>query len=165
MGKEVEIKQAFKKLFGDVPNSFLRGVVTAISGQTCNVQLPSGLIVEGVKLKAVITEDEDYVIETPVLNSDVLLTGTLDDLVVLKCDKVQKYEFYQNGLKIIYDASDKKISIQNDQVNLLDVLLEFTNHFKQDYKQFTSNGPTSGAIPTSVQAITTIENKFKQLLK
>lgn len=165
MGKETEIKQALMKVLGIQSDSFIRGVVKEVSGQTCSVQLASGLVVTDVKLKAVITDDQDYIFETPVIGSDVLLTGSLNDLVVLKCDKVQKFEFSQDGLKVIYDADDKKVSIKNDQVNLLDVLLEFTGHLKTDYKQFTSNGPTNGALPTSVQAITVIENKFKQLLK
>jgi len=165
MGKETEIKQALIKVLGIQSDSFIRGVVKSVSGQTCSVELTGGLIVTDVKLKAVITDDQDFIVETPVINSDVLLTGSLNDLVVLKCDKVQKFEFSQNGLKVMYDAGDKKVTIKNDQVNLLDVLLEFTGHLKTDYKQFTSNGPTNGALPTSVQAIVAIENKFKQLLK
>jgi len=165
MGKETEIRQTLIKALGFTPENFIRGVVKSVSGQTCSVELPSGLIVTDVKLKAVITDDDDYIVETPVIGSDVLLTGSLNDLVVLKCDKVQKFEFSQNGLKVIYDAADKKVSIKNDQANLLDVLLEFTNHLKTDYKQFTSNGPTNGALPTSIQAIVAIENKFKKLLK
>ncbi len=165
MGKETEIRQALLKVLGVQSESFIRGVVKSVSGQTCSVELIGGLVVTDVKLKAVITDDQDYIVETPVVGSDVLLTGSLNDLVVLKCDKIQKFEFSQNGLKVIYDASDKKISIKNDKANLLDVLLEFTGHFKTDYKQFTSNGPTNGALPTSVQAIIAIENKFKQLLK
>lgn len=165
MGKETEIRQALLKVLGIQSESFIRGVVKEVSGQTCSVELISGLVVTDVKLKAVITDDQDYIFETPVVGSDVLLTGSLNDLVVLKCDKVQKFEFSQNGLKVIYDADDKKVTIKNDQANLLDVLLEFTGHLKTDYKQFTSNGPTNGALPTSVQAITVIENKFKQLLK
>lgn len=165
MDKATEIKQALIKVLGITPDSFIRGIVKSVQNQTCSVELASGLIVTDVKLKAVISDENDYVIETPVIGSDVLLTGSLNDLVVLKCDKVQKFEFSQNGLKVIYDADDKKVSIQNDQANLLDVLLEFTGHLKTDYKQFTSNGPTNGALPTSVQAITAIENKFKQLLK
>lgn len=165
MDKATEIKQALIKVLGITPDSFIRGIVKDVQKQTCSVELASGLIVTDVKLKAVISDENDYVIETPVVGSDVLLTGSLNDLVVLKCDKVKKFEFSQNGLKVIYDADDKKVSIQNDQANLLDVLLEFTGHLKTDYKQFTSNGPTNGALPTSVQAITAIENKFKQLLK
>ena len=165
MGKETEIKQALLKVLGGSPDSFNRGVVKSVSSQTCSVQLASGLIVTDVKLKAVISDGDDYIIETPAVGSDVLLTSSLNDLVVLKCDKIQKFEFSQNGLKVMYDANDKKVSIKNDQVNLLDVLLEFTGHLKTDYKQFTNNGPTNGALPTSVQAISSIENKFKQLLK
>lgn len=165
MGKETEIRQALLKVLGIQSDSFIRGVVKSVSGLTCSVELTGGLIVTDVKLKAVITDDQDFIVETPVIDSDVILTGSLNDLVVLKCDKVQKFEFSQNGLKVIYDAGDKKVTIKNDQVNLLDVLLEFTRHFKTDYKQFTSNGPTNGALPTSVQAIAAIENKFKQLLK
>ena len=164
MSKETEIKKLLREIT-KTENSFLRGVVKEVFGQTCSVELVSGLVVSDVKLKAVITDSDDYIIETPVVGSDVLLTGSLSDLVVLKCDKIQKFEFSQNGLKVVYDAEDKKVSIQNDTVNLLDVLLEFTNHFKTDYKQYTSQGPTNGALPNSVQAITDIENKFKQLLK
>lgn len=165
MGKETEIRQALLKVLGIQSDNFIRGVVKSVSGQTCSVELTGGLIVTDVKLKAVITDDQDFIVETPVIDSDVILTGSLNDLVVLKCDKVQKFEFSQNGLKVIYDADDKKVTIKNDQVNLLDVFLEFTGHLKTDYKQFTSNGPTNGALPTSVQAIVAIENKFKQLLK
>lgn len=165
MGKETEIRQAFIKMLDLQSDAFIRGVVKSVSNQTCSVELPGGLIITEVKLKAIISEDEDYIIETPLVGSDVLLTGTLNDVVVLKCDKIQKFEFSQGGLKVIYDSNDKKVSIKNEQVSLLDVLLEFTNHLKTDYRQYTSQGPTNGALPTSVQAISEIENKFKQLLK
>jgi len=165
MGKETEIKQALINLIGGKTEAFIRGEVIKVSEQTCDVRLSSGLVVSDVKLKAIISEGSDFVIETPVIGSDVILTGSLNDLVVLKCDKLQKLEFSQDGLKIIYDANDKKVSIQNDKVNLLDVLLELTSHLKADYRQYTSNGPTNGALPTSVQALNSIEQKFKTLLK
>ncbi|MGE4345943.1 MAG: hypothetical protein AB7D46_00870 [Flavobacteriaceae bacterium] len=167
MSKEVKIKRLLKEIVG-TENYLIRGTVTKITGQTCNVKLNSGLEVSDVKLKALITDENDYYILFPVVGSGVMLlmeNNDLRNLTVVKVDKVGKFEFLQSGLKVIFDSEDKKVKIENNEVNLLDAILELTGILKNNYRQYTANGPTNGALPASIQAIEQNENKFKKILK
>lgn len=165
MSKYSDVKKLIREIVkDDLSNQQItpqRGTVTKIVGQTCEVRLLSGLVISDVKLKAVITEDTDYLLLYPVIGSDVLIF----DSTVISIDKVKKFEFSQSGLKVVFDSSDKKVKIENSEVNLLSAILELTDILKNNYNLFTSNGPTSGTLPVSKEIIIQTENKFKKLLK
>ena len=165
MSKYSEIKKLLREIVkDDLSNQRLiplRGKVTEITGQSCKVKLHTGLEISEIKLKAIVTDDSDYLLIVPAIDSDVLV---FDDTII-SVDKVAKFEFSQSGLKILFDSEDKKVKIANEDVNLLDALMELTDILKNNYKQFTANGPTSGTLPASIQAIEQNEEKFKALLK
>jgi len=167
MGIHAEIREKLKGIVG-VPDLVYRGVVTEINNEVCSVQLYTGLIVPDVKIKATISGDLNFIKEVPAIGSDVLMisdTGSLDHLTIIKADKLSSFEFVSNGLKVLFDSETKKVTIENTQVNLLNTILKLTDMLKSNYKQYTANGPTSGALPQSIQLINTIENDFKQILK
>ncbi len=166
MSKESEIKRLLKEIIG-TDNYLIRGTVTKITGQTCNVKLNSGLEVSDVKLKALITDENDYYILFPVVSSGVLLlmeNNDLRNLTVVKVDKVEKIEFLQNGLEVVFDSSDKKVSIKNESSSLLTLFEDLTTLLKQ-LKVFTPVGPSGTPLPDTIAKIVQLEQKVNQLLK
>lgn len=166
MSKESEIKRLLKEIIG-TDNYLIRGTVTKITGQTCSVKLNSGLEVSDVKLKALITDENDYYILFPVVGSGVLLlmeNNDLRNLTVVKVDKVGKFEFFQNGLEVVFDSSDKKVGIKNESSSLLTLFEDLTALLKQ-LKVFTSTGPSGTPLPDTITAIVQLEQKVNQLLK
>ena len=113
-----------------------------------------------MKLKSVITEDEDCLILYPVLGSDVLIY----DSTIVAIDKVAKLEFSQSGLKVIVDSEDKKVSIKNSNSSLLELFEGLTTIIKQ-LKVFTSTGPSGTPLPDTISAVVQLEQKVNQLLK
>lgn len=165
-----KLKEIRKKLIEAVnanPNLPLTGTVKSVEGDSCSVQLKSGLVLTDVKLKATITEGDSYLIPTPVKGSTVVLlslSGSLDNLTVIKFDEIEKLEYKQNGLELIFDSTDGKVSIKNEAVSLLEILTDLANTLKQ-LKVFTPVGPSGTPLPNSILAIEQFETKFKTLLK
>lgn len=165
MSKYAEIKSLIRQIVAEDLGSQrlipVRGTVAAIEGETCKVRLASGLEISDIRLKSVVTGDADYLLATPALGSGVLIFE--DTIIAL--DKASSFELRQNGLKVLMDGNDQKVQIANNEVNLLAAILELTGILKNNYNLFTANGPTTGTLPVSKQAITQTENKLKKLLK
>ena len=167
MDKSSEVKRLIKQIVGDNPNYPIPATVTAIDNQSCSVKLANGFTVSDVKLKATITDDEDYFLVTPEVGSDVLILsgdGTLRNLTVIHVDKVAKFEFSQNGLKVLFDSNDKKVNIQNNDASLKEVFSDLAEILKQ-LKHYTPAGPSGTPLPDSIQRINAFETKFNKLLK
>ncbi len=166
MSKESEIKRLLKEIVG-TQNYLVRGTVTKITGQTCSVELPSGLEVSDVKLKAQITESDDHYILSPVIGSGVLMlmeNGELRNLTVVKMDRVGKFELLQGGLKVVFDGSDNKIRIANENTGLLALFKDLTALLKE-LKVFTPVGPSGTPLPDTINRIVQLEQRVEQLLK
>lgn len=168
MSKESEIKRLLREIVG-TENYLLRGTVTKITGQTCSVKLASGLEVSDVKLKALVTNDNDYYILFPSIGSGVLLlmeNNDLRNLTVVKVDKVTKFEFSQNGLIVEFDSEAKKVAIKNNDTSLLNILKELSNVLKGFKVNTTGNaGPSTNVMPDTLSAISQFETMFNKLLK
>lgn len=168
MSKEAEIKKLLREIVGK-DNYLIRGTVTKITGQTCSVKLNSGLEVSDVKLKALITDENDYYLLFPVEGSGVLMLMENNDvrnLTVVKVDKVEKFEFSQNGLKIEFDSKTKKVGIKNNDASLLDIMKELSNVLKGFKVNTTGNaGPSTNVMPDTMNAIGQFETMFNKLLK
>ncbi|WP_271783866.1 hypothetical protein [Aquimarina algiphila] len=167
MDKIAQLRQKLQEAVGVTPNLPIMATVIDIQDDHCSVKLTSGLELTDVRLKATISEGNEFMIITPVIGSDVMLlssTGNLDNLTVIKVDQVQKIEIRQNGLQIITDSSDKKVSVKNDQVSLIAIMTDLATLLKQ-LKVFTPIGPSGTPLPDSIEAITEFETKFNQLLK
>ncbi|GGB83048.1 hypothetical protein GCM10007424_23840 [Flavobacterium suaedae] len=167
MDKLSQLKKQLQQIVGANPNLPIRGVVTAVNGQSCSVKLAGGLVITGVRLKATIGNGADYMLITPAINTNVLLlsgNGTLDDLSVIKADSVQKAEFSISGLIVLLDGDDGKVQIQNNEASLKDIFSDLTELLRA-FKVYTPMGPSGTALPDTATAIDEFETKFNNLLK
>ena len=167
MDKNALLKKAFQDLIGAQPNLPVPGVVKAVSGDHCSVQIAGGLVLTDVKLKATISEGSDYLLLTPKVNSNVLmisLTGKPDNMAVIKVDQVEKFEYSQNGLIILADSTDGKVKIKNGSVSLTKIFTSL-GALLSEFKVFTNTGVSGLPVPSTITAIEQFEQEFKQLLK
>lgn len=167
MDKIAEIKKKLREVVEANPNYPIAGKVTAITGETCSVQLVSGLVLSGVRINATVAESNDFLLMVPAIGSNVLLLsgdGTLSNLYVIKTDKVAKFAFSQNGLKVAFDSEDKKVSIENESVSLKGILQELATLLK-GLQVFTPVGPSGTPLPKTITKIEAFETSFKSLLK
>lgn len=166
MGDFTEIKKKLKEIVAANSNLPISGVVEAVSGDSCSVKIKSGLVLTDVKLKATIG-NEDYLILTPKVGSNVLLlslSGDLENLTVIKVDQLEKMEYSQGGLIVLADSEDGKVSIKNGQASFVDILSDLATLLKQ-IKVSTGVGPSGTPLPDSIVAIEQFETKINQLLK
>ncbi|TWI22203.1 hypothetical protein [Sphingobacterium siyangense] len=167
MDKNSQVKDALKKALGIMVNYPIRGEVTAVSGQTCTVQLVTGLEVDEVKMKAVVSQGSDYFMLIPAIGSSVLMLsddGSLDTLTIIQVDQVQRFELMQSGLKIVFDSSDKKVAISNNSVSLKSLMDDLVDILKT-LKLFTNMGPSGTALPDSMVKIERLQQNINSLLK
>lgn len=145
--------------------SLMIGTVKAVDGETCTVAFGT-LELSEIRLKAAIDGNTNRLLITPKKDSKVLvgsLTGDLKDLVVLKVDEVESIEYYQDKLKVLIDSKTKKLTIENDHVNIKDIFQSLTDLLK-NFKVNTPSGPSVSILPDTLQAILQFENDFKQIL-
>ena len=164
--KYAEIKRLLRQLVGFVPNLPIIGTVKSVKDDYCSVELIGGLVLEDVKLKATIG-NEEYLKLIPKVDTSVVmlsLDGSLNNLTVIKMDEVEKVEYKQNDLEIIADSTDKKVSVKNDNCSLLEVMQDLSELLK-DLKVFTAVGASGIPLPATQAKITQFENKFKSILK
>ncbi len=167
MSDLVEVKRLFKEIVGANPNLPIKGVVKSIEGDACSVVINEKLVVTDVKLKATLNESENGFKIVPKTGSKVLiisLTGELDNLSVIKVDEVEKIEYRQDGLEFLFDSTDKKVMIKNNEVSLVDVFSDLSTLLKQ-FKVSTPAGPSGMVLPITIAAIEQLETRFNQLLK
>jgi hypothetical protein len=139
--------------------------VKSVEGETCTIAIGKMELSE-VRLKSAIDDKTDRLLITPKKDTKVLvgsLTGDYKDLVVLKVDEMECLEYNQDGLKILIDSKTKKLTIENDQVNLKSILQSLSDLLK-DFKVNTPSGPSVSVLPDTMTAILQFENDFKQLL-
>ncbi len=167
MDKASEIKRLLKEIVGDNGNYPFTAIVTAVNGNTCTVKINEDLLVPGVRLKATTDNDDNYLLITPKIGSRVLMlsaTGTMENLTVIQVDEIAKIEIIQSGLQVLIDSKDKKVSVKNEQISLVDLFSKMTEILK-GLKVFTNVGPSGTPLPDTVLKIEEFETQFKQLLK
>ncbi len=147
------------------PLPIMVATVVSVQGESCTISI-DGLELTEVRLKSAIDDKEDRLLIVPKKDSKVLvgsLTGDFKDLCVLKIDEVESVEYNQDGLKFILDSKTKKITIENDQVNLKDILQELSDLLKE-FKVNTPMGPSVSILPDTLTAIIQFETNFKKIL-
>lgn len=167
MDTPAQIKALIKQIVGANPNLPITGKVVSVEGESCTVEIISGLKVSDVKLKATISGQDNFILVTPKIGSSVIMlssTGDLNNLTVIKADQFEKMEISQGGLIILIDSADGKISIKNNSVTLKEILTDLATLLK-GIKVYTGVGPSGTPLPDSIQAITSFESKINQLLK
>jgi hypothetical protein len=165
----------YKKLSELLGRSFLNsqktmplfnGIIKSIEGESCTVDI-DGLEVDEVRLKATINGETNKIIVEPKVGSMVLigsLTGDLKDLAVLKADELAKIIYQQDGLKLLLDSTDGKVSIENNNVSVHDIFQQLVDLLKL-FKVYTPAGPSGTPLPDTITALTAFENDFKLILK
>jgi len=141
----------------------------SVQGETCTVQLVSGLVVSDVKINASVTESEDYLILEPAFNSEVLMLsgdGTMSNLYIIKVNEVAKFKFSQSGMKVEFDSLDHKIKIENGTVNLKDLFTDLATILSSLKVAVVSVGAPSGTItPDVVTLVNAFSTKVNSFLK
>lgn len=163
--KIAQLRKNFKSMVGIQPNLPIDGVVTVIEKDTCRVRI-GDFEVSDVRLKA-IANGSDSLLIVPVVGSEVLMIstdGSIGNLSIIKCDKVSKFIYNENGLNIEIDSEDGKVSIQNESVSLKGLFEDLTQILKQ-FKVFTPSGVSGTPIPNIIQKLNQFEIDFKTLLK
>lgn len=167
--KLADIKKKLKEVVGANPNFPIVATVTAIDGESCSIKLVSGLELSDVRLSATVTESADYLLLVPAVGSDVLVLsgdGTLSNLYVIKVDKVAKFKFSQNGLKVDFDSTDKKVSIENESVSLKSLFSDLANILTNLKVGVLTEGAPSGTItPDVVALVNQFSTSVNSLLK
>lgn len=161
-----DIKRVLKEIVGAHPNLPITGEVVAVDGETCSVKI-AAMELSGVRLKAAVTGSADFLLITPKIGSVVILmsrTGDLSDLMVIQTDQVEKIEYAQNGLSLLIDSADSKVSIRNEAVSFIDLLSDLTSLLKQ-LQVPTPSGASGTPLPPTIAALNAFETKYKQLLK
>lgn len=168
MDKYAKFNEVFKNSFGNKAiDQLMVGEVLEITGDTCKVALNENLTLSDVRLKISIGDNTDCLVIYPKVNSLVLigsLSGDLKDLVIIKCQQIERLEYQQDGLKLNIDSTDKKISVENDEVSLKGLFQDLTDLLKQ-FKVFTPAGPSGAPLPPTMFALNQFETNFKKLLK
>lgn len=167
MEKVEKIKRLLKELTGSNLNLPIIGRVTELHKETCNMSINSDLIITDVRLKVSYGGSDNYLIIYPKIGSKVAaisVNGDLSDLMVIKIDEIDKIEINQNGLVLLLDSNDSKISIKNNSQSLLDLFQLLTDTLK-DLRVFTSTGPSGPPLPETKKKLNDFETGFKSLLK
>jgi hypothetical protein len=162
----------------------IRGRVQQVSkdDETCSVMVDQ-LLLSNVRLKAVISGDDDKLLVMPAPGSYVLLaslTGDLRDLAIVKVDQVAEVVYqqddmkinidskvlaYENGdLKFTLDANDKKVAVQSGNVSLYSLFKDLYTLLK-DFKVSTPSGPSGTPLPNTIMDLEDLKHNFEQLLK
>jgi hypothetical protein len=167
--KIAEIKKKLQEVVGANPNYPIVATVTKVEGESCSIKLVGGLELSDVKLSATVTEGVDYLVLEPVIGSEVLVLsgdGTLSNLYVIKVDQISKFSFSQNGLKVAFDSTDKKISIENESVSLKDLFTDLANILNNLKVGVVSLGAPSGTItPDVLTLVSQFSTRINSLLK
>ena len=161
------IKQMLREIVGDMNNLPLSGKVVEVDSESCSLKLGSGLVLTDVRIRATIDGNSNYLKLIPKKGSNAVamsITGDLNDLILLRADEIEKIEFYQDGLIVEFDSTDKKVCVKNDSTSLHD-LMDILFDILMNLKVNTPSGPSTGILPDSVQALVDFKIKFKQLLK
>ena len=162
-----QIKKSLRDIVGANPNLPIQAKVVSVENDSCTIQLASGLELDGIRLKASINGKPNFILQRPKPGSNVIvlsITGTLEDLMVIKTDEVENIEINQNGLKILIDSKDGKLKIENEKTSLKGIFENLTDLLK-GFKVYTSSGPSGTPIATVVTKINAFETEFKKLLK
>ncbi|MCC4211347.1 hypothetical protein [Leeuwenhoekiella parthenopeia] len=162
-----ELKRLMREVVGAVTNLPITGKVISIEGDTCTVEILSGLRLSDVKLQATSNGAANHTTLIPIVGSTVLmlsLSGDVDNLTVIKVDEVEQMKYSQQGLEVLIDSKDKKVSIRNEEVSLVEILGDLSDLLKE-FKVYTPVGPSGVPLPDVITKIEGFETKFKTLLK
>jgi hypothetical protein len=92
MDRYRELYENLKGVGGKKDIAIWQGIVRSVEGATCTVEVGS-ILVPDVKIRASMAGEDNAVLIIPAVNTAVVmgsLSGDLNDLVVLRCDRLEK---------------------------------------------------------------------------
>lgn len=164
MDKIAKLRIQLKAAAASAPVFPIHGTVKEITGDTCTVMVGE-LELTDVRLKATADGSETLLI-IPAVDSNVMMIssdGSIDNLVVVKMDKLDKIIAENGEFKTEIDLVAGKVGIRNSVASLYELLDDLQTLLK-NLKVFTPVGPSGTPLPDSIAAIVLFETKFKQLL-
>lgn len=156
------VRQFIQQIVGDMWNLPFTAKVTQIKGETCSIELASGLELNGVRLKATQTGEKQKLLLTPRIGSDVIVcsqSGDLNNLFVVQINEVDKIELVNEAVQI---TLEEKVSIVVDGVNLGQTLVNLCEAIKT-LTVSTGTGPSGTPLPPTQQKIQQLERDLKTL--
>lgn len=166
MGKLTELKRRLKEVVDAKPNEPIFGVVTAVNNDTCSVHI-EGLELTDVRLKPITGGDERLLL-IPAIGSDVTMLSAndsgLENLEVIKIDRLEKVEIIENGFEFHVDFKVKKVGFGTKETDIYGVFNQLSTLLKQ-LKVYTPSGPSGTPLPDSIVRIEKFETDFKKILK
>lgn len=160
MSKIAEIKRRLQELMGDQLYLPISCKVVSVEGSSCTVELNDGFLLADVRLMATVNDENNHFLITPKVGTKALVwsvSGTLDDLVLLKCDQVAKISYVQNGLELSIDSESGKVSVKNSMVSLKD-LLEMMQDLIMNLKVIGTGVPPGSPFTSSELDPVTVTN-------
>lgn len=164
MNKKKDVKTLLKDILGTSITAPLTCTIQGVEDDTCTILLDD-LELDDVRLKATIGQTGGLLL-TPKVGSKALvisLTGTLDDLVLLRADSYSKIEFKENNLELVLDTATQKVKLKNQQVSLKDLFTSL-HSIITNLKVNTAVGPSVGLLPDTITALTQLNTKINTLL-
>jgi hypothetical protein len=164
--KAVQIKEILGKMSEKGHTLPITCEIVSVQGDSCTVKIEGGLELSDVRLRASIGSQSDELLITPKAGSKALVwsvTGTLDDLVLVKVDQIEKITYKQDGLELEIDSMSKKVSVKNNQVSMLD-LFDSIFDIITNIKVNTPSGPSVGILPDTVQALAQFKQDYNNIL-
>ena len=166
MDKYAKLREALKAATAVDMMPLMNAKLTAVAGDSCTV-LWGELELTDVRLKATINGAANKLLLVPKAGSNVLigsLTGDLKDLAVLRVDELERLTYAQDGLEVVIDSADGKVSVANGSTSLKALFQELVDLLK-GFKVNTPSGPSATLLPDTLAAIMQFETDFKLLLK
>lgn len=131
-----KLKDCLRALAGGRETTIYQGIVKAVDGNLCDVQIGS-IVIPSVRLKSSETDDDGKILVTPKIGSAVTvgsLSGDLTQLVVLQVDRVET--IVVNGGKL---GGLINIGQLTDKIN--ELVKTFNRHTHQG-----THGPTQAPL-------------------
>lgn len=165
MDKLSQLKKNLRALVAANANLPIHAKVIESNGDVCTVEI-DGMQLTDVRLKST-TGESDGLLLTPTKGSDVTLLssdGTLDNLMVIKMNKIDKVQSETGDFKMEIDLVAGKVGIKNSTTGLYELFNQLQQLLK-NLKVYTPSGPSGTPLPDSIAAIAQFENDFKTILK
>lgn len=165
MDRIAKLKEQLIQTVGTKVSYPIFGTVKSIQGDTCTVSV-NGLELSDVRLKTTADGAADLLL-VPAENSRVMMLstdGSIDNLTIVKMDKVDKILSANGSFKMEIDLVGGKIGMRNSTTGLYELFNQLQAILK-NLKVYTPTGPSGSPLPTSIVAIAEFENDFKTILK
>ena len=156
-----ELLEEFKRV-AQSPTQNQVGTVTAVSGNSCTVELPDGAPLENVRLRAVLDDKETGLIVKPAVGAYVLVSligNDEDNVFVVATSRIESVTIEIEGLKVEYNADG--VHIERNGVSLADALTDYDTQV-QAITVPTAWGPSG--VPINASALTAAFQKISEII-